>query len=289
MSHTARLRRSALYLPASNAKALEKARTLPADVIILDLEDAVSPENKTNARESAATAVRQGGFGRRELVVRVNGLDTAWGAEDLRVIADAGPDAILVPKVKNAADLQDYDQRLTRQETCLWAMIETCAAIPELPNIARCARNTRLSGFVIGTNDLAREMRAKPTPDRGVFIPILVGAILVARANDLSILDGVCNEFRDLTVFDAEVRQGMELGFDGKTLIHPNQIASCNEIYSPSADELAWAKAVIEAFALPGNAGKGAISVNGKLAELLHLDQAKRLEGLAAAIRQSGE
>jgi len=288
MSETMRPRRSALFLPASNPKALAKARTLPADVVILDLEDAVAPEAKNDARQAAVAAVREGGFGGRELAIRVNGLDTPWGAEDLAAAAEAGPDAILVPKVGNPADIIGYDGRLAKAPpaTALWAMIETCAAVPGLDAIAACAADTRLSLFVMGTNDLAKEMRARLTPDRAAFVPVLVQAVIAARAHGLTILDGVCNEFRNLDAFRAECEQGLILGFDGKTLIHPDQVAMCNEVFSPSADELTWAEAVISAFELPENAGKGAIRVEGKMAELLHLDQARRLKQIAGRIAE---
>jgi citrate lyase subunit beta/citryl-CoA lyase len=288
MSEAMRPRRSSLYLPASNPKALAKARTLPADVVVLDLEDAVAPEAKSDARQAAVAAVREGGFGGRELAIRVNGLDTPWGADDLAAAAEAGPDAILVPKVSKPADIVEYDGRLAKAPpaTALWAMIETCAAVPRLDAIAACAAETRLSLFVMGTNDLAKEMRARLTPDRAAFVPVLVQAVIAARAHGLTILDGVCNEFRNLDAFRAECEQGQILGFDGKALIHPDQVPICNEMFSPSAEELAWAEAVISAFALPENAGKGAIRVEGKMAELLHLDQARRLKQIAGRIAE---
>jgi len=290
MSEIMRPRRSALYLPASNARAIAKARTLPADVIILDLEDAVAPEAKAEAREAAVAAVKEGGFGPRELVIRVNGLDTPWGADDIAAAALAGPDAILVPKINDARDITVCHRRLgdAPEHMQLWAMIETCAAVPQLDAIAACAAGTRLSLFVMGTNDLAKEMRARLTPGRMAFLPILVQAVVAARAHGVAILDGVCNEFRDIDAFRAEAEQGADLGFDGKTLIHPDQIAPCNQVYSPSPEELDWAETVIAAFALPENAGKGAIRVNGKMTELLHLDQAKRLRAIAARISEAG-
>lgn len=286
MTQTARPRRSALYLPASNQKALDKARTLPADVVILDLEDAVAPELKAEARAAAVAAVREGGFGRRELVVRANGLNTLWGAEDLAAISTVGPDAVLVPKVNSPEEVRAYDAALSAAppRTRLWIMIETCACLPLLHDIAACGADTRLAGFVLGTNDLAKEMHAKPGPARTPFLPILTMAVAAARAHGLIVLDGVCNEFRDLDLFQAEAEQGLEFGFDGKTLIHPDQIAPCNDVFSPSAEEVAWAKAVSAAFELPENAGKGAIKVDGKMVELLHLDQAQRTLAIAAAI-----
>ncbi|MEP7348695.1 MAG: CoA ester lyase [Sphingorhabdus sp.] len=290
MSNTGRPRRSALYLPASNAKAIAKARTLPADIVILDLEDAVAPEAKADARAAAVAAVREGGFGNREVVIRVNGSDTPWGADDLLAVADSGADAILVPKVYGPEDIDAYNSALTKAPaaTQLWAMIETCACIAKLDAIAAKAADTRLSLFIMGTNDLAKEMRARLTPERTPFLPFLSMTVAAARAHGVAVLDGVCNEFRDLGVFRAEAEQGLIFGFDGKTLIHPDQIAPCNEVFSPSDDELRGAQAIIEAFALPENSGKGAIQVEGKMAELLHLDQARRLVAVAQQIASNG-
>lgn len=283
---TLRPRRSALYLPASNAKALAKARTLSCDVVILDLEDAVAPEFKADARAAAVAAVREGGFGQRELVVRANGLNTPWGRDDLAAIAQAGPDAVLVPKVNSPADIRAYDALLAAAppQLKLWAMIETCACVPQIDAIAACAADTRLAAFVLGTNDLAKEMRAQLRPGRAPFLPILTLTVAAARAHGVTVLDGVCNEFRDLDAFRAEVEQGLEWGFDGKSLIHPDQIAPCNAVFTPSAAEVAWAQAVVAAFDLPENAGKGAIRVDGKMVELLHLEQAQRVLAVAAAV-----
>jgi citrate lyase subunit beta / citryl-CoA lyase len=281
-----RPRRSALYMPASNAKAIAKARTLPADIVILDLEDAVAPEMKAEARAAAIAAVREGGFGSREVAIRANAIDSPWGEADLAAIADSGADAVLVPKVSSPADIHRYQAALNSAHAPmkLWAMIETCACIPHLHEIAALAAHTRLSLFVMGVNDLAKEMRAQLTPERRPFLPFLSQAVAAARAHGLTILDGVCNEFRDMDLFRAEAEQGLEFGFDGKSLIHPDQIAPCNAVFSPSADELAWAAAVIAAFALPENAGKGVIRVEGKMTELLHLEQAQRVVAVAEAI-----
>lgn len=286
MFHQMRPRRSALYLPASNQKALAKARTLPTDVVILDLEDAVAPEAKEGARDAATAAIGEGGFGNREIVIRVNGLSTPWGKDDIAAVAAAGPDAVLVPKVNHPDDIHEYHRCLAGapEHTQLWAMIETCASTAQLHAIARCAADSRLSVFVMGTNDLAKEMRARLRPGRAAFLPLLVQSVVAARAHGVAILDGVCNEFQDLDVFRNEAEQGADLGFDGKTLIHPNQIGSCNDAYSPTSAELEWAGAVITAFGLPENAGKGAICVNGAMAELLHLDQARRLCAIAEQI-----
>jgi len=286
MNPADRPRRSALYLPASNAKAIAKARTLPADIIILDLEDAVAPEMKAEARAAALAALREGGFGTREVAIRANGLDTPWGADDLAAIAVSGADAVLVPKVSSRAEVARYHDALSPAPAAmqLWTMIETCGSIAQLDAMAAMATTTRLSLWIMGTNDLAKEMRARLTPERTPFLPLLAFAVCAARAHGLAILDGVCNEFRDIATFRAEAEQGLLFGFDGKSLIHPDQIAPCNAVFSPSADELHWAAAVIAAFALPENAGKGAIRVEGRMTELLHLDQARRLTALAGKI-----
>jgi citrate lyase subunit beta/citryl-CoA lyase len=286
MSKIARPRRSALYMPASNAKAVDKARTLDADVIILDLEDAVAPEMKVAAREAAVAAVRAGGFGPREIVIRTNGLDTPWGADDLAAAAAAGPDAVLVPKVNDAADVHAYDAALAGApaETRLWTMIETAKAAFHLWEIAGASQTTRLSTWVMGVNDFAKEMRARQTPDRAPFLPLLTLSVAAARAHGLTVLDGVHNDIENLEALEAVCVQGVDFGFDGKTLIHPKHLEICNRVFSPSADEIAWSEAVIAAFADPENAGKGALRVEGKMAERLHLAQAERLVAVAAAI-----
>ena len=286
MTPSDRPRRSALYLPASNARAIAKARTLPADIVILDLEDAVAPEAKEDARAAAVAAVQEGGFGHREVAIRANGLDTPWGAADLAAIATSGADAVLVPKVSSADDIAACHTALAAAPGTmqLWAMIETCSAVSRLDAIAAMAASTRLSLWVMGVNDLAKEMRARLTPERTPFLPILSLAVCAARSHGIAILDGVCNEFRDLDLFRAEAEQGLLFGFDGKSLIHPDQVEPANTIYSPSDAELAQARAVIAAFALPENAGKGAIRVDGKMTELLHCEQAQRLVALAERI-----
>jgi citrate lyase subunit beta/citryl-CoA lyase len=280
---TARPRRSALYMPASNARAVEKARSLPCDVVILDLEDAVAPEAKPDARAAAVAAVKAGGFGRRELAVRVNALSTPWGADDLAAVAEAGPDAVVVPKVNSAADIEAYDRALAAapRSTAVWAMIETCPAMFQLDAIGAATRGTRLAAFVMGVNDLAKEMRARQTPDRAAFIPFLAMAVAAARAHGLVALD-------DLAALEAVCRQGAELGFDGKSLIHPSHLDICNRVFAPPAAEVAWSRAVVEAFARPGNAGRGALRVDGRLAEHLHLAEARRLIALAETI-EAGE
>jgi citrate lyase subunit beta/citryl-CoA lyase len=281
-----RPRRSVLYLPASNPKAVAKARTLDADVLVLDLEDAVAPENKLEARAAAVAAIAEGGFGRREVVIRVNAFGTEWAEADLAAVAKAGPDAILVPKVSTAEDVRAYNAAIAAApaHTRLWIMVETCALMPRLDEVAALAGSTRLAAFAMGTNDLAKEMRAQLKPGRAPFLPILTQTVCAARAHGLLVFDGVSNEFRDMAVVRAECEQGLEFGFDGKCLIHPDQVEPCNAVFTPSTSEVAWAQAVVDAFALPENAGKGAIRVEGKMAELLHLEQARRLLAIAAAI-----
>ncbi len=289
-SRPIRPRRSALYMPASNPRAVEKARTLDCDVVILDLEDAVLPDAKAAAREAAVAAVRAGGFGRREVVVRVNALSTPWGEADLAAIAAAGPDAVLVPKIAGAGDVAAYNARLAQapEHTQLWTMIETCQAIFALREIAATAAATRLSAFVMGINDLAKEMGARATPDRAPFQAALSLSVMAARSVDIAILDGVHNEIEDLAALEAVCRQGVDFGFDGKTLIHPSHLAICNQAFTPAPAEVAWARAVIAAFDDPENAGKGALRVDNRLAELLHRDQALKLVAVADAIDAAG-
>ncbi|NBB14120.1 CoA ester lyase [Caulobacter sp. SLTY] len=289
MTDIPRPRRSALYLPASNAKALDKARTLACDVVILDLEDAVAPEAKEAARGQAVEAVKAGGFGRRELVIRTNGLDTPWGAEDLAAVALAGPDAILVPKVSSGADVAAYDAAIEKAPatTKLWAMIETCAALFALDEIAKAAKTTRMTTWVMGTNDLAKEMRCRQTADRAPFWGPLSLSVAAARGAGLTILDGVYNDIENIEGLVNVCEQGVDFGFDGKTLIHPKQVEPCNLVFSPAPGEVDWARAVIAAFALPENAGKGAIRVEGRMAELLHLAQAERLVAVSEAIAEA--
>jgi citrate lyase subunit beta/citryl-CoA lyase len=286
MQAAIRPRRSALYMPASNARAIEKARSLPCDVVILDLEDAVAPEAKEGARAAAVAAVRAGGFGRREVVIRVNGLATPWGADDLTAAAEAGPDAVLVPKIGSAADVATYDAALAAApaKTRLWAMIETCPAMFDLLGIAAASGRTRLAAFVMGVNDLAKEMKARQTPGREAFVPFLAMAVAAARVHGLAALDGVHNEIDDLALLETSCRQGAELGFDGRSLIHPTHLAICNRLFAPPPEEITWAAAVVAAFAQPENEGRGALRVEGRLAERLHLSEARRLLDLAAAI-----
>lgn len=289
MTDTAhRPRRSALYMPGANTRALEKAKSLAADMLLLDLEDAVAPEAKAEAREAVCAAVKAGGYGPREVVIRVNGLDTEWGLDDLAAAVAAGPDGILAPKVIDGGDVDRLDDAMSRAGAPdgmgLWVMIEMPKAILNIQDIAEAVGRTRLAGFVMGTNDLAKELRAQPTPDRVAFQASLGMAVAAARAYDLVALDGVFNAIGDEDGLVAECAQGRAMGFDGKTLIHPSQLEPCNRVFSPDPQDVEQARAVIAAFAAPENAGKGVLKVNGKMTELLHLEEARRLVAVQAAI-----
>lgn len=277
-----RPRRSALYMPAANARAIEKARELPCDVVILDLEDAVAPDAKDLARDQAVAAVKAGGFGRREVVIRVNGLDTPWGAEDLVAAIEAAPDAILAPKVSSAHDVRHYGRPITG-DTRLWVMIETCAALFALAEIA-AVDDASLDAVVVGTNDLAKEMRCRLTVDRAPLLGPLSLTVAAARAYGLTVLDGVFNDIDDDTGLAAQCAQGLAFGFDGKTLIHPRQVEAANHAFSPSPDEVAWSRTIVEAFDSPENASKGVLRVEGRMVERLHLVEARRLIAVADAI-----
>jgi citrate lyase subunit beta/citryl-CoA lyase len=287
---TIRPRRSVLYMPGSNARAIEKARTLPADGIILDLEDAVAPDAKVTAREQVAAAVKAGGFGSREVFIRVNGIDTPWHAEDMSAAAHAAPDAILIPKINKSEQLEMVGRRLldmgTNHKTRVWAMVETPFAILNILDIAAAAKDseTRLSGFVLGTNDLAKETSARLVPGRAPMLPWLTTCVLAARAYGIAILDGVFNDISNAEGFAAECLQGRDLGMDGKTLIHPNQIEPCNNAFSPGEAEIALARKFIAAFDLPENADKGAIMLDGRMVERMHADIARRTVAIADAI-----
>jgi citrate lyase subunit beta/citryl-CoA lyase len=287
---TIRPRRSVLYMPGSNARAIEKAKTLAADGIILDLEDSVAPDAKESARDQVVAAVKAGGFGKREVFVRVNGVDTPWHADDLAAAAHAAPDAILVPKVSNPEMLEMIGRRLldmgTPHKTRVWAMIETPLAIFNILAIAAEARDSeaRLSGFILGTNDLAKDTRAHLVPGRTPMLPWLSQCVLAARNYGIDILDGVYNDIGNAQGFADECRQGVEFGFDGKTLIHPSQIEPCNAAFSPAPDEVAWARKMIAAFDLPENKAKGVVSIDGRMVERLHADMARRTVAVAEAI-----
>ncbi|WP_375381457.1 HpcH/HpaI aldolase/citrate lyase family protein [uncultured Sphingomonas sp.] len=277
-----RPRRSALFLPASNPRAIAKARGSAADVVILDLEDAVAPEAKVEAR-AAAVAAAQEEFGGREVVIRVNALDTPWGAHDLAACAGAA-DAVLVPKIAGPDDVGQYDAALAGGSAALWVMIETCLAIARLQPIADRARDTRLSALVVGANDLALEMRARPGPARVELMPLLALTVAAGRSRGLTVLDAVCNDFNDLDRVAAECSQGRRLGFDGKTLIHPAQIDAANVAFAPDAEEVATAARIVAAFADPAAAGRGAIKIDGRMVERLHLLEAERMLALHRAV-----
>ena len=285
-----RPRRSVLYMPGSNARAIEKARTLPADAVILDLEDSVAPEAKPAARQQVMDAVTAGSLGAREVIVRINGLDTQWWLDDLNAVAKAKPDAVLVPKVSSPDHLEDVAERLVDisadQKIRVWAMMETPLAMLNARDIAAAARDveTRLTAFVMGTNDLAKETRAKITPGRTAMLPWLMNCVAAARAFGLDIIDGVYNELADADGFARECSEAREMGFDGKTLIHPNQIAPCNAAFSPSAEEVAQAQKIIAAFDLPENRDKGVVQLEGRMVERLHAEMARRTVAIAQAI-----
>jgi citrate lyase subunit beta / citryl-CoA lyase len=293
---TVRPRRSVLYMPGSNPRALEKARDLPTDGLILDLEDAVAPEAKLQARDAVVKAIEKG-FGDREVLVRINGLDTRWWVDDIDAAASAHPDAVLVPKVSSPRQLQDLAARLvdmgTDPRVRVWAMMETPLAMLNVGDIAAAALDseTRLAGFVMGTNDLAKDTRARLVPGRAPMLPWLMNCLAAARAYGLDILDGVYNDIGDGDGFAAECRQARDLGFDGKTLIHPRQIEPCNQAFSPSAEEVEAARKIIAAFDQPENENKGVIQVDGRMIERLHAEMARRTVAIADAIarrKQSG-
>lgn len=289
MSSLYRPRRSCLYMPGANARALEKARGLAADTLILDLEDAVAPDAKAEARAAVEAALAEGGYGNRELVVRINGLDTEWGKDDLAMAARAGAHAVLAPKVASARDIGRLEGAMREAQApgdmALWVMIETPLAILSIGEIGAEAMGTRLTTFVMGTNDLAKEYRARMTPDRLAFQTALQMTVAAARGYGLNAIDGVYNDIKNEDGFRAECEQGRDLGFDGKTLIHPSQLEDANRIFAPSGHDVEQAKAVIEAFADPANAGKGVLKVNGKMTELLHLEEARRIVAMDEAIR----
>jgi citrate lyase subunit beta/citryl-CoA lyase len=282
-----RPRRSMLYMPGSNARALEKARTLPADALILDLEDAVAPEAKDVARAQVAAAVAANGFGSREVLVRVNGPATPWGADDLAAAVACRPDGILVPKVSTPADLDAASGALRAAGvggTALWAMIETPLSILNLREIGAAAAGAGLRGFVLGTNDLAKETGARIVPGRAPMLPWLMQAVAAARAFGLAVLDGVYNDVDDDAGFEAECAAARDMGFDGKTVVHPRQIGPANLAFRPSPEEVAFAGIVVEAFGRPENAGLGAIRIDGRMIERLHAEMAGRTLALARAI-----
>lgn len=281
-------------MPGSNARALDKAKTLPADGVILDLEDSVAPEAKEAARQQVVDAVKAGGFGTREVFIRVNGVDTPWHADDLSAAAHAAPDVILVPKVSSSDTLELIGRRMldmgTNHKTRVWAMIETPLAIFNILEIAAAARDseTRLAGFVMGTNDLAKDTRARLVPGRTPMLAWLSMCVAAARIHGIDILDGVYNDIGNADGFAKECTQGVEFGFDGKTLIHPSQIEPCNKAFSASPADVAQARKMIAVFDLPENKGKGVVSIDGRMVERLHADMARRTVAIAEAISARG-
>ncbi len=294
MHSTIRPRRSVLYMPGSNARAMEKAKTLAADALILDLEDAVAPDAKIAARKQVTDAVKAGGFGPCEVIIRINALDTVYGADDLAAVAAAKPDGVLVPKISSPEQLRVIGKFLTELDApdslAVWAMIETPLSILDIREIAAAVQEpvTRLKMFVLGTNDIARETRAALVPGRLPMLPALTSAIMAARAFGIEVLDGVYNNLDDAEGFQRECREARELGFDGKTLIHPKQIETCNAVFSPSAEEIAQAKKLVALFNQPENKGKGAIAHEGRMVERLHAEMASRVIALSDAIKSTG-
>ncbi len=284
MSDRIRPRRSVLYMPGSNQRALEKAQTLPADALILDLEDAVAPDQKAQARANVVAAVNGGGYGRRELVIRINALATEWGEADLQAVAGSRADAVCLPKVESAEQIEAVAQRLARHgagEMAIWAMLETPLGILQVNAIAA---HPRLAVLVIGTSDLAKELRVPHTPDRLGFLTSLGLCVLAARAHGRDVLDGVHLDLNDAEGLRAVCEQGRALGFDGKTLIHPNQIASANAVFGPDAAAVERARRILEVWAEAERAGSGVAVLDGKLVENLHAAEARRLLQIADAI-----
>ena len=280
-----RPRRSVLYMPSSNERALEKAKTLPVDGLILDLEDAVGPDHKDAARDNACAAAASGEYGSREVTIRVNGLGTRWHDDDLAAACAAGPDGIVVPKVDSADEVRGLVAAMERhgapERTRLWAMVETPRSVLDVGEIA--AASGRLAVLVIGTNDLVKELGARQVPGRGPLLTALSLALLAARRSGLAILDGVWNDVQDLEGFEAECRQGRDMGFDGKTLIHPGQVGPCNSVFAPSEAEVEAARELLEAW--EAGAGAGVVTHRGRMVENLHVEVARRVIATAEAIR----
>jgi citrate lyase subunit beta/citryl-CoA lyase len=282
-------RRSVLYMPSSNERALEKAKSIPCDALILDLEDAVAPDAKEQARANAVAAAQSGAYGPREVTIRCNGLDTPWGADDLAAAATSEAASVVIPKVGSVAYLDEVSRRLddagAPDELTIWAMVETPTAILDIRPIAR---HDRVNVLVMGTNDLAKELRTGAAPDRMPLIPHLAAALLGAREAGVVILDGVYNDVRDPDGFLAEAEQGKALGFDGKTLVHPSQVEPANSVWAPTDDEVDFSRRVIEAFEQAEAEGRGVITVDGKMIENLHVDNARRVLAVASAIATLG-
>jgi citrate lyase subunit beta/citryl-CoA lyase len=287
-----RPRRSLLFMPGSNARALEKARILPADGIILDLEDSVAPEAKAMARDQIAQAIAAGGFGKREVLIRTNSLDTPWWADDIAMAGQARPHGILVPKISRVEDIDTIARGLAGADPSIrvWTMIETARAVLHAEELAATSRQSgaRLAGFVFGPNDISRETRIRMLPGRSTMLSMFIHCILAAHAYGLEILDGPYSDFGNVDGFAQECAQARDLGFDGKTLIHPGQIEACNAIFTPPAEEVAYARKVIAAFRQPENAARGAIRLDGQMVERLHAEMAERTIAIADAIAAMG-
>lgn len=280
-----RVRRSVLYVPALNARALEKARSLDADALIIDLEDSISPARKKEAREQAVAEIGKG-FGRAEIAIRINGLGTPWGAADLEAVTRLAPDAVLVPKVSTASDLVPVQSAIaSRKDIGIWAMLETPLAMLNVGSIAQAREQLApsLSPFVIGTNDLAKESRVALKPGRAAYLPWLMQCVAAARAYDIAIVDGVYNDTADRDGFECECIQGRDCGMDGKTLIHPGQIEAANRVFSPTRDDIEWALKVRRAFEQPENANAGVLAIDGRMIEQLHAEDARRVLAMARA------
>jgi citrate lyase subunit beta / citryl-CoA lyase len=290
MSDALRPRRSVLYMPGANERALTKAETLPADALILDLEDAVAPDAKADARDRVCEAAASDRYGAREVTIRINGIGTPWHDDDLRAAAAAGPAAVVVPKVDSADAVHAIDKALDAggapDHTAIWAMIETPVAMLHAEEVSRAS--DRLTVLVMGTNDLAKELQAEHVPGRQPLLTGLGLSLLAARATGKVILDGVYNDIKDAEGFEAECVQGRQMGFDGKTLIHPSQLEPCNRVFAPTADEVDRARRIIDAFEQAEAEGRGVVTVDGRMIENLHVDQARRTLAVTAAIAALG-
>ncbi len=286
MTDAPRPRRSVLYMPGANERALEKARTLPTDALILDLEDSVAPDAKEDARKRVAAAAASGAYGYREVTIRVNAPGTPWHADDLRAAAEAGPDAVVVPKVDSARTVREVEAALEAagapDRTAIWAMVETPTAMFDARAVA--AASERLTVLVMGTNDLAKELHAEHVPGRAPLLTGLGLALLAARATGKVILDGVYNDVQDVDGFEAETRQARQFGFDGKTLIHPRQLEPCNRIFAPAQEEVDRSRRIIAAFEEATSQGRGVVTVDGRMIENLHVEEARRVLALAEAV-----
>jgi len=288
MPRTARPRRSVLYMPGSNARALDKAKTIPADSLILDLEDATAPDAKDQAREQVCDAVKAGGYGKRELIIRINGLNTPWGYRDIVAASGTPADAILIPKVESGDTVRQVEAVMriagAPDDMKIWCMMETPFGVLHAELIA--AASDRMECFVMGTSDLAKDLDVAHTRERLPMITSLGLCMLVARAYNLAIIDGVYLDLNDDEGFEYACRQGMELGFDGKTLIHPKTVAAANRVFTPNLDDVAWSRKIIQAHAEAAAQGKGVAVVDGKLIENLHVESARRLVAMAEAINE---